>query len=463
MRSPPRPNLAIYSFSFNGLGLLEFTTTKHYTKPGTPANAAWILGLPRTNPIKSTMSHVAGMPKHVVVYQVPDSCFWWTRCWVNNRYHIKSTKTENKRVAIEFAKGHFLACLKSGQGDSRSNPVTFASLALSLLEKEAVTAKPSLYTNDKGKVSGVLIPFFKDQRADGINHQDLVRFLDHLNQKNLGQATKKHYLSLLNKIFRHGVEIGTLKQTPLLPKIKGRTQTRLKRDYLEWGTEYQALTNAAQELIQEGAVYKGTPITLEHKLLINFMVNSFIRPSDLRVLKHKHVVRRRDVDTDGTPISWLTLEHPATKTNAQPVQTMPNAVDNYEALIAFRKQDYKERQRASRNPKNATTIRDYLDPDDYVFMPQYDNRNTAIEKIGKIFAVIVAKSGLEEARGKNLTLYSLRHTAIMYRLRFGEVDSLALAKNARTSQQVIEQFYGQHLTTEHARERLHSFRVRHLK
>jgi hypothetical protein len=34
---------------------------------------------------------------------------------------------------------------------------------------------------------------------------------------------------------------------------------------------------------------------------------------------------------------------------------------------------------------------------------------------------------------------------------------LVLAKNARTSQAVIEQFYGAHLTTAQARKQLHSF------
>ncbi len=40
---------------------------------------------------------------------------------------------------------------------------------------------------------------------------------------------------------------------------------------------------------------------------------------------------------------------------------------------------------------------------------------------------------------------------------FGNVDTLLLAKNARTSQGVIEQFYGSHLTTDQSRKQLHSF------
>jgi hypothetical protein len=51
----------------------------------------------------------------------------------------------------------------------------------------------------------------------------------------------------------------------------------------------------------------------------------------------------------------------------------------------------------------------------------------------------------------------------MFRLMFGNVDTLLLAKNARTSQGVIEQFYGSHLTTDQGRKQLHSFVDRKIK
>ena len=40
------------------------------------------------------------------------------------------------------------------------------------------------------------------------------------------------------------------------------------------------------------------------------------------------------------------------------------------------------------------------------------------------------------------TLYSLRHSSIMFRLLFGRtVDTLTLARNARTSPEMIDRFY----------------------
>jgi hypothetical protein len=46
------------------------------------------------------------------------------------------------------------------------------------------------------------------------------------------------------------------------------------------------------------------------------------------------------------------------------------------------------------------------------------------------------------AVGEPRSLYSLRHSSIMFRLMFGRtVDTLTLARNARTSPEMIDRFY----------------------
>jgi len=436
-----------------------------------------------SNPIKGSITPVPSMPRHVCVYRVDCSPYYWTRCFVNGRYHIKSTETINKKNAYEFAKNHFMGVLRTDDPKHILKPKTFAAIAMSLLEQEKAASKKSLYINDKGKINSTILPFFKDRLIDQISHRDLSDFLIHINglrikerkapyketDKPLAPATKKHHMGLVHKIFKHAVEIGSLQAVPHFPKLRERLRTAQKRDYLTMG-EYASLQRTVNTLISKGADYKGTPITLEHKLLINFMVNSFIRPSDLKVLQHKHVVKRFDKKTN---TAWITLNHPATKTTAEAVQTMPDALKYYEELVDFRKIDFKIRKKSfkqslqeweSRSDRGRAKKqkpeepKDYLDPEDFIFMPQYENRSTALEKLGKLFALVIEKSGLEAKRGKNLTLYSLRHTAIMYRLINSDIDSLALAKNARTSQAVIERFYGAHLTTELVRQKLHSFK-----
>jgi hypothetical protein len=165
------------------------------------------------------------------------------------------------------------------------------------------------------------------------------------------------------------------------------------------------------------------------------MVNSFIRPSDLRVLKFKHLQLRKDGRE-----SWYALNHPATKTNANEVQAMPATVGIINNLL----KDKKNRKEPCSN-------------ENYVFMPTYTNRDTAMAIIARQFRKVLERTGMGEGTGKTLTLYSLRHTSIMLRLIKGNVDTLVLARNARTSQQMIDQFYAQHLTTDQVRRQLHAF------
>ncbi|WP_051001816.1 hypothetical protein [Herbaspirillum sp. YR522] len=83
-------------------------------------------------------------------------------------------------------------------------------------------------------------------------------------------------------------------------------------------------------------------------------------------------------------------------------------------------------------------------------MPTYTNRETALRKLQQQFNYLLQdlrfkKGTLEEDR----TIYSLRHTCIMFRLLDGDnIDLLTLARNARTSVEMIERFYASQLSGE---------------
>lgn len=402
----------------------------------------------RANPIKSTVSPVPRLPAHVIVYKVEASQYWWVRFYsTRKRYVIRSSKSTDKRVAFALARDLFVQDLADPKGNLPLTPKTFAAVAESLLKRQEATEKPSLWKKERNQLHNFVYKFLGDKILGEINHQDLNEFAVEMRNRSLAPQTKKHYVNVIRKVFKHGIEIKVIDQLPLFPKIGDKLITQKKRDYFN-RDEYNTLSRTINRLAAEGAEYRGTPITVEFKLLGNFMINSFIRPSDLRVLKHKHIDRRNDTDAKTNKESnWLTLRHPATKTTALDVQTMPAAVGYYDDLVAFRKQQF----------QIGATPSAFLDPDDYVFLPSYKNRETAIGVIGRVFSHVIDKSGLAKQTGKHFTLYSLRHTAIMYRLINSEVDSIALAKNARTSQAVIEKFYGAHLTTEQARVKIHSF------
>jgi len=147
--------------------------------------------------------------------------------------------------------------------------------------------------------------------------------------------------------------------------------------------------------------------------LIVFMVNSYIRPTDIRNMQHKHVeIIRREW-------TYLRLSLPPSKGHTFPITTMPWAVKVYERI---------------RRRQVIELGRD-IHPEDYVFMPSASSRDSAMKLLARQFEIVLEVTGLKlSTAGETRTLYSLRHSSIMFRLLFGRtVDTLTLARNARTS------------------------------
>ena len=87
----------------------------------------------------------------------------------------------------------------------------------------------------------------------------------------------------------------------------------------------------------------------------------------------------------------------------------------------------------------------------HLFQPESPlNRDYALQQLHRQFDYLLEISGLKkDNKGHSRTLYSLRHTAIMFRLINGRgINLLSLARNARTSVEMIDRFYAKHLTAE---------------
>jgi hypothetical protein len=157
------------------------------------------------------------------------------------------------------------------------------------------------------------------------------------------------------------------------------------------------------------------------------MTNSYIRPTDIKNMQHKHVEIMRNDHV------YLRLSLPKSKKHDMPIVTMPKAVEVYERLKA-------------KNKAKGLGV----GPEDYVFMPQYATRDNALKQFQRQFDVLMWSTKLGKgAKGEDRTIYSLRHTGIMYRLLYGEkMDVITLARNARTSPEMIDRFYAAQLSGE---------------
>ena len=389
----------------------------------------------RLTPIKETIRTIRGYPSKLIIFKTDASRYFWTRIYFNNRYHYKSSKTESLSDAKKFATKFYEQILVTASTEKKSDTTkSFAVVSNRYFKSVEKTTTQTVHRTDLSRYKNDILPVFGEQEVDTITNAQVSVLINRLKERDLSVASIKHYLVVLRKILKFAVANDLMQHIPLFPQVKGRLVTAQKRDYLTQ-EEYEELVASAEKLAKEEVIERGVLITDEIKYLIQFMVNSFIRPSDIRVLKHKHIKKMKEGKDE-----WLVLNHPATKTNATEVQAMPASVHIYDKLVEFKK---------SKNMR--------LGLDEYVFLAEYSNRNTAMEVLGRLFRRILEESLIEEKTGKNITLYSLRHTSIMLRLVIGRVDSLALARNARTSQQMVDKFYASHLTTQHVRKQLHAF------
>ena len=156
------------------------------------------------------------------------------------------------------------------------------------------------------------------------------------------------------------------------------------------------------------------------------MVNSFVRPVDIKLIQHQHIQVVRGDHT------YLRISLPETKKHTAQIVTLSPAVGIYEALSKY------------------MSLKGLSKPTDYLFLPEIEDREAAVFIIGKHFRNLLEKTNLRKGSlGQNRSLYSLRHTAITFRLLYGNgIDLLTLARNARTSVEMIERFYASNLPPE---------------
>ena len=403
-----------------------------------------------TVPIASTVEKVKGH-NTLTIYKMEKSPYYYVRIFENGKIYRKSSKKTERKEAIKFAEEYFLE-LKGKQINKL--PLTqksgFEICAYGLLKENKTRVLrseivQSKIKHDEARLKKDILPYFKHYQVADIDYKAINGYIDYLikdrKQKKLSGSTLKIHLSHIKTILSYAQRMGVIQALPAFPKIKTVDNART------WFSkaEYSKLHNTARTHIGEkfeikaesGEVIRRMELTRELYDLILFMTNTFIRPTDIRVLKHKHiaVVKRDEV--------YLRLTHPPTKKHANPVVSMPKAIEVYDEII--------ERQKKE----------GYGTADDFVFQPQHkENRDYAIQQLHRQFEYVLQLTNLKtNGVGEKRTLYSLRHTAIMFRLIDSQgLDLLTLARNARTSVEMIDRFYAKHLLAEMNVEKLQSQR-----
>jgi hypothetical protein len=298
------------------------------------------------------------------------------------------------------------------------------------------------------------LPFFRNIEVKDIDYFMIEKYLNEISQSDLSSSTISTYLGLIRKVLSYAARRRLILSMPEFPRI---TVTQVPRGWFNTH-EYRRIWSAAGRYMGKtiqvrkytdnegvkqtqyidkastkpklGSLMRSVDMTVDMRRLIVFMSNSYIRPTDIKFMKHKHV------DIVRNEYEYLRLRIPPSKGHSDPIVTMPLAVKAYEELVKF----HLEQGLISEEHE-----------DDFVFLPQYKaNRDYALKQLQRQWEILMWDTGLGTgAAGEERTLYSLRHTAIMYRLIFGVgINTLALARNARTGVDMIDRFYAKPLSGE---------------
>jgi len=298
----------------------------------------------------------------------------------------------------------------------------------------------------KSRLQARLIPYFSEYLVKDIRYEEVVGFINYLYEHDVKPVTIKQYLGLLRRILMLALEKELIPKVPLFPKIKAKSIPRGSFTCSEYrkiliackliGSKTDHFT-VSHRSTSGGAYIKRDTVPYEMTWLIQFMVNSFVRPVDIKLIQHKHI------ESIVSSSTYLRLNLPKTKGHSGQIVTLRSAKFIYDRLRKYQ------------------TARGYGGPNDYLFLPEAKDRQGAIQLISNHFRKILLSSGLSIGQeGQTRTLYSLRHTAITFRLLYGKgIDLLTLARNARTSVEMIERFYSSNLTAEMNIEMLQSKRT----
>jgi len=398
----------------------------------------------RTVPLADTIKSVPRYPNKLVIFRIAASPFYWARYYDSGKIYKRSTKTENESAAYKAAIAFYEELLtRKASGLAVAKAPRFEVCAKEVLRAQAARIKrgelgATLNVNEESRLRKHMLPYFRAYEVGDIDYYVIEAYFEKLADEELAPATIKLHASLLTKILKHAHR---KKLIPHLPPMPSLATVDMPRSYFN-SAQYARLHNKARALVGEEIVERDDKnrvlryirITPELNNLILFMTNTFVRPTDIKVLKNSHVeiVRKHE--------PYLRLMHPATKKHHGPVISMPAAVHVYEQQREYQKQ------------------RGYGADDDYVFMPEHKNRDYALVQLRRQFDHLLDVTRLKkDARDNTRTLYSLRHTSLVFRIVNSRgLDTLTLAKNARTSVEMLERFYLRHFHAEMALDKLHS-------
>lgn len=367
------------------------------------------------------MAHHVLMGGKLHVYKRENSRFWQCSAYLAGKNRRTSTKEEGLAQAKDFAEDWYLDLKGKAKRGEVKGGKTFKQAADQFLrEYEIITEGQRNRQYVQGHVRRInlhLVPFFGKMALAEITPGTIQEYRIHRRQKAIelhgkppARNTMHQEIVTFRQTLKTALRHGWLKH---LPDLTEPYRTNSKVAHRAWFSpeEYKKLYEATRRRMQnpKRARYKWQYEQLHDYVL--FMANTGLRPDESARLEYRDV---SIVDDAATGETILEIE-------VRGKRGIGYCKSTTGAVIPF------QRLMKRNSPK----------PTDLLFPKGHR----------ELFNTILDEEELKADReGQRRTAYSLRHTYICLRLMEG-ADIYQIAKNCRTSVEMIEKYYASHIKT----------------
>jgi integrase len=376
----------------------------------------------RESPIKHTL-----MGGKLHVYRRANSGQWQCSTYLAGRNHRVSTKTDSLSHAKGFAEDWYLELHgKIRRGEVRAEKTFKEAAATFEREYEVITEgerSPAYVQGHKDRIRLHLNPFFGTKGLSQITPGLVQEYRIHRRQsaRPPARTTLHHELVTFRQVLKTAVRHGWIQG---VPDLTAPYKTSRKIGHRAWfgPDEYKQLYEETRRRANDKENHRRKAAAQLHDYVL-FMANTGLRPDEAKRLEFRDVEVVDDEDS-GERILLISVRG---KRGTGYCKSTRGAVRPFDRI--------RERRAVKPKEKGAKPIP--AKPTDRLF----PNRQV------KLLNDVLTKTGLKEDReGNRRTAYSLRHTYICFRLLEG-ADIYQVAKNCRTSVEMIEKHYAVHLRT----------------
>lgn len=354
------------------------------------------------------------------IYKRPDTKYFWGYLKIDGKAYKKSLRTDNKAEA-EKNLFQWKNEILSDQESTSTRSFSFWAEKLLELQKDKPIPASGQSAYDyvrKGlyRTNG-LVEFFGHKSVDEITRLDIEQFYAQMvNEVTQGATARRLTTSYMRKhkiLLQQVLNLAESSITFKLPNPKGMQSQR--RGFFT-NEEYKTLRDSARKLVGDFSytAHNGTTYTLTNDVhnAIIFLMGTMLRPtvSELMTLQFKDISEKKK---DGINYLQFFVQR---KNKPQTVESLESAYFHFQKMKVGAKDT------------------------DYLFMNEYENRKTALGLLSKMFIELLKHLGMEYGRDSEpRTLYSLRHTSIIFNLR--DIDRTDIEKRADTSPDMISKWY----------------------